>query len=620
MPKNTYLSAGVYTREFDLSFLPLDIPAVGAAVIGPTVRGPAMVPIAISTYSEYLRWFGDVFSSGSGAVEQEYKYLTSYAVQEYLRWGEVCTVIRILAGQYRPAYSNVISQAGRTAGTYTSDDMSFKLIALTDGDVTNSGQKAAADSGSGITGDEYDGNVLHSGSRYNMRWEVANVDTDRGTFDLYIRRGDDSDFRKVVMEQFVGVSLDPNTTNYIAKVIGDQAYQIRYDSGGSPYLELTGSYPNRSRFVRVEVYQNTLKYLTNEGSIRDQSLTASLPGGFSGSISGSTFVEEAIPLSGTFADGSDGTVAHPKAMNQNIWNTNTQGFNLAVAGSGKTAYEDAIDILSNRDQFDFDLLLTPGLIDNLDNHAVVITRAISMVEERGDAFYIIDPTYKGSTVGQARAAAENRNSNYAGYYYPWVQIADADLGGGRWVPPSAIVPSVYSFNDLVSEKWYAPAGLNRGGLDQGVQTERIMTQNDRDNLYIKNINPIATFPRHGLVIWGQKTLQKKRSAMDRINVRRLLIAAKRHIAETAKYLVFEQNTRETRLRFINITRPWFENARRKQGIYDFRIVIDERNNTADVVDRNEMRASIYLKPAKTAEFIIVDFFVLPTGAKFPIDD
>ncbi len=326
-----------------------------------------------------------------------------------------------------------------------------------------------------------------------------------------------------------------------------------------------------------------------------------------------------VTFSGTFAFGSDGSVAHPRAMYGDIWNNNSQGFNLAVS-TYSTPYLDAIDILSNKDQYDYDLLLTPGLIDNLQDHAKVITRAISMVEDRGDAFYIIDPTYKGSTVGQAQIAAEGRNTNYAGYYYPWVQIVDADLGGNYWVPPSAIVPSVYSFNDLVAEKWYAPAGLNRGGLDQAIQTERLMTQNDRDNLYIKNINPIATFPRTGVVVWGQKTLQKKKSALDRINVRRLLIAAKRHVANTAKYLVFEQNTIETRTKFINITTPWFENARKKQGIYDFRIIIDERNNTPDVIDRNEMRAQIYLKPAKTAEFIIVDFVVLPTGAAFPIDN
>jgi hypothetical protein len=609
--RSTFLSAGVFTREFDLSFLPEVIPAVGAAVIGPTVRGPALVPTPVSTYSEYLRWFGDVFSSGSGASEKEYKYLTTYAVQEYLRWGEVITVVRILAGQYRPAYSFVRSKAGKDANSYAQNQMSFKITALSDGEITNSGRTTAAISGSGKTADESTQGSLVSGSRYNMRWEVANVDNNRGTFDLYIRRGDDSDFRKIIMEQYVGVTLDPNASNYITKVIGNQTYALRYDSGGTPYLQLTGSYPNRSRFIRVDVIKNTLNYINNDGTVRDGDLSGSLPAAFSASVP--------TAFSGTFAFGSDGSVAHPRAMYGDIWNNNSQGFNLAVS-TYSTPYLDAIDILSNKDQYDYDLLLTPGLIDNLQDHAKVITRAISMVEDRGDAFYIIDPTYKGSTVGQAQIAAEGRNTNYAGYYYPWVQIVDADLGGNYWVPPSAIVPSVYSFNDLVAEKWYAPAGLNRGGLDQAIQTERLMTQNDRDNLYIKNINPIATFPRTGVVVWGQKTLQKKKSALDRINVRRLLIAAKRHVANTAKYLVFEQNTIETRTKFINITTPWFENARKKQGIYDFRIIIDERNNTPDVIDRNEMRAQIYLKPAKTAEFIIVDFVVLPTGAAFPIDN
>jgi hypothetical protein len=609
--RSTFLSAGVFTREFDLSFLPEVIPAVGAAVIGPTVRGPALVPTPVSTYSEYLRWFGDVFSSGSGASEKEYKYLTTYAVQEYLRWGEVITVVRILAGQYRPAYSFVRSKAGKDANSYAQNQMSFKITALSDGEITNSGRTTAALSGSGKTADESTQGSLVSGSRYNMRWEVANVDNNRGTFDLYIRRGDDSDFRKIIMEQYVGVTLDPNASNYITKVIGNQTYALRYDSGGTPYLQLTGSYPNRSRFIRVDVIKNTLNYINNDGTVRDGDLSGSLPAAFSASVP--------TAFSGTFAFGSDGSVAHPRAMYGDIWNNNSQGFNLAVS-TYSTPYLDAIDILSNKDQYDYDLLLTPGLIDNLQDHAKVITRAISMVEDRGDAFYIIDPTYKGSTVGQAQIAAEGRNTNYAGYYYPWVQIVDADLGGNYWVPPSAIVPSVYSFNDLVAEKWYAPAGLNRGGLDQAIQTERLMTQNDRDNLYIKNINPIATFPRTGVVVWGQKTLQKKKSALDRINVRRLLIAAKRHVANTAKYLVFEQNTIETRTKFINITTPWFENARKKQGIYDFRIIIDERNNTPDVIDRNEMRAQIYLKPAKTAEFIIVDFVVLPTGAAFPIDN
>lgn len=608
---NVFISPGVFTREFDLSFLPEEIPAVGAAVIGPTVRGPAMVPTPISTYSEYIRWFGDKFSSGSGASEAEYKYLTTHCVQEYLRYGQVCTVVRILAGSYQPAYSYVIQSSSyatlQTASsgsvTFGANIMPFKLVALTDGDISNSGGTLASLSGSGKSAEETTNGLLTTGSAYNMRWEVANVDPNRGTFDLYIRRGDDINNRKIIMEQYSQLSLDPNTANFITKVIGDQTHTLRYDSGGSPYLEKSGSYPNRSRFIRVEAVRNTLNYLNSNGSLRDASLSGSLP----------------AAVSGTFGGGSDGNVSHPRAMYENVWNLNTQGFNLASSSFGQQAYYDAIDILSNRDQYDINLLFTPGLVDNASAHSTVITRAINMCEDRGDMMYVIDPTYKGSTVGQAQASAEQRNTNYAAMYYPWCQIPDPDLGRNVWVPPSAVVSAVYSFNDLVAHPWYAPAGLNRGVLDTVVQTERLMTQNDRDNLYLKSVNPIATFPRTGVCIWGQKTLQKKRSALDRINVRRLLIDAKRFVAFTVKYLVFENNTVETRARFIELVDPYFRRVRNQQGLYDYKIIIDERNNTADVIDRNEMRAQIYLKPAKTAEFIIVDFVVLPTGALFPAD-
>ena len=176
-----------------------------------------------------------------------------------------------------------------------------------------------------------------------------------------------------------------------------------------------------------------------------------------------------------------------------------------------------------------------------------------------------------------------------------------------------------SFTDQVAAPWYAPAGLNRGSLDIVLQAERKLTLNDRDALYESNVNPIATFPSQGVVVWGQKTLQKKSSALDRVNVRRLLIAAKKYVASTSKFLVFEQNTAATRKRFVQITEPWFEDARRRQGVYSFKIVMDDTNNTSDVIDRNEMRGVIYLQPTKTAEFIIIDFQIFPTGARFPGD-
>lgn len=605
---NIFISPGIFTREFDLSFRPLEIAAVGMAVVGPTVRGPAFTPTPISNYSEYIRWFGDVFTSGSGASERNYKYLTTHCVEEYIKYGQVCTVVRVLNAGYQPAYSYVQQSASYQqrllgSGSYGATNMAFKIVALTDGDITNSGTSAASVSGSGASADEGTNGLLLSGSQYNIRWEVANVNPDRGVFDLYIRRGDDISNRKVVLEQYAQISLDPNTQNYISKVIGDQSNTLRYDSNGSPYLERSGSFPNRSRFIRIEGVQNTLNYIGSNGSIRSGALSGSLP----------------APVSGTFSAGNDGNVIHPRAMNENIFATNTQGFNPASASWGQTAYQDAIDILGNKDQFDIDLLFTPGLMDNLNGHSTIITRGINLCEDRGDCMYVIDPTYKGSTVGQAQQSAEQRNTNYAAMYYPWCQIPDADLGRNIWVPPSAVVSGVYSFNDQVAHPWYAPAGLNRGVLDRVIQTERLMTQGDRDNLYIKSVNPIASFPRQGITVWGQKTLQKKQSALDRINVRRLLIDAKRFVAFTVKYLVFENNTVETRAKFVELTDPYFRRVQNQQGLYDYKIIIDESNNTPDVVDRNEMRCQIYLKPAKTAEFIIVDFVVLPTGALFPAD-
>mgnify|MGYP006366251441 CR=1 FL=1 len=608
---NVLFSPGVATREIDLSQRRLEIPAVGAAVVGPTVRGPAMVPTPVSTYSEYIRWFGDVFTSGSGAQEKLYKYLTTHTVEQYLKHGQICTVTRILAGNYQPAYSNVINSSSYAAlstpssgsVTFAQNNMAFKLVALSDGDVLNSGANTAAVSGSGRTGDESVNGVLLSGSQFNIRWEVNNVDPSRGTFNLLIRRGDDINNRKVVLESYESISLDPNSSQYIARVIGDQSNTLRYDSSGMPYLDKSGSNVNRSRFVRVDYVSNQLNYLNSNGSVRDVSLSGSLP----------------AAVSGTFGAGDDGNVVHPRAMYENIWNANTQGFHVGSSSFGQAAYQDALDILSNKDQYDINLLFVPGLVDNLTNHSQIITRAINLCEDRGDMMLVLDSTSKGSTVGQAQIAAEGRNTNYAAAYYPWVQSPDPDLGRSVWTPPSVMVSAVYSFNDLVAHPWFAPAGLNRGVLDTVTQTERLMTQNDRDNLYTKSVNPLATFPREGICVWGQKTLQKKPSALDRINVRRLLIDAKRFVAYESKYILFDNNTIETRARFLERVEPYFRRVQNQQGLYDYRIIVDETNNTADVIDRNELRCQIYLKPAKSIEYIYVDFIILPTGALFPSD-
>ena len=215
------------------------------------------------------------------------------------------------------------------------------------------------------------------------------------------------------------------------------------------------------------------------------------------------------------------------------------------------------------------------------------------------------------------AEAEGFNSSYAATYWPWCLVRDPELGRNVWVPASTMIPGVFAFNDNTAEPWFAPAGLNRGALSEVIQTERILTKADRDALYSNRVNPIATFPNAGVVIFGQKTLQKKASALDRVNVRRLLIQLKGFIGQLAQNLVFEQNTIATRNSFLSQVNPYLETVQQRQGLYAFRVVMDDSNNTPDVVDRNQLVGQIFLQPTKTAEFIVLDFNVLPTGAEFP---
>jgi phage tail sheath protein FI len=229
----------------------------------------------------------------------------------------------------------------------------------------------------------------------------------------------------------------------------------------------------------------------------------------------------------------------------------------------------------------------------------------------------MDLTAFSDNINTAVSTVQGFDSNYAGAYYPWVKIVDTSKNKPVWVPPSVVLPGVIAFNDRVAAEWYAPAGLNRGGLTEVIDVKMRLNQDQRDTLYENRINPIATFPGQGVCVWGQKTLQGKPSALDRINVRRLLIAAKKYIASATRYLVFEQNTAATRNRFLNIVNPYLESIQQRQGLYAFRVIMDETNNTPDIIDRNIMYGQLYLQPTKTAEFIKLDFNIQPTGAQFP---
>ncbi len=675
----TLISPGVLARENDQSQITQRPLEYGAAIIGPSLKGPVEVPTIVSSYSEYLAIFGGSVTSGS----QQYSYLNQVAANNYFRQGgNSLLVTRIVSesGDWDGATSKTIYNAessgeiktGETATSFTqvgnmditgsNGSLVVNASSATDGDgegftinfrvantiagtgsfstatlvVNNPGENYAdGDSitftseslgatepngqdlvfnistanlqnqvpfvlktiSKGVimnsTSSESSGGALESGSADNIRWEITAANTSSGVFSLAIRRGDDKTSQKSVLETFNNVSLDPLAPNYIEAVIGNSYYGAISDDGGDFYLPEYGNYKNSSRYVYVSAVNTpTPNYFDNDGNAK-------------------TKFKDQLPIlsSGSFGSATGNLFEGQEAkFNENISSTNIQGVR-------PVDYTSSIKLLNNKDDYQFNLLVAPGV--NHQDHASPVNLLVSTAESRQDAIAVIDLEPYGATVGAIVNQASGFDSSYAAAYWPWCQSVDPDTGKQVWSPASTFIPGVYAYTDASSDPWFAPAGLTRGGLGQVIKAERKLTSGNRDSLYEANVNPIATFPQQGVVVFGQKTLQKKSTALDRVNVRRLLIALKGYISQVSNNLVFEQNTIATRNNFLTQVNPYLESVQQRQGLYAFKVVMDDSNNTPDVIDRNELIGQIYLQPTKTAEFIILDFNVLPTGATFP---
>lgn len=564
------VSPNVFINENDKSIITQGPVVVGAAIIGPTVHGQPLIPTTVTSYSQFASIYGESFVSGG----YSYEYFTSLAAKEYFdNGGKTLLVTKIISGS-----ANVNVYASSSIPASTGSIPAFSLEALAWGDISNS------------SGSENSNGALANGTQDNVRWEVIAKDPVEGTFDVVIRRGDDNTSDKNILETWSDLSLDPQLPNYISRVIGDQKPQFVIDADGTGYIRNAGNYPINSRYVNVKSVGIIPNSIDNEGNFKPAN-SGSLPlvasGSFGGGVPQTNLIPNFFEKSGVAGDG------------------NIQGVNPAD-------YVTALTLLTNKEEFRFNVLLVPGI--NLTSAG--ISNSLSVAQLRGDAIVIVDATNFGSSVGATVTAAASQNSNYGAAYYPWTSIYASNLGKTVWVPPSVVMGGVYAFNDSVAQPWNAPAGFTRGGIPSVVECERKLSQDDRDRLYKVGINPLATFPGDGVVAWGQKTLQKKPTSLDRVNVRRLLIKLKDFIGGEARKLIFEQNTTVTRNKFINKVNPYLETVVSQNGLYAFKVTMDGTNNTSDVIDRNQLVGTIQIQPTRTAEFIILDFTLTPTGATF----
>ena len=359
------------------------------------------------------------------------------------------------------------------------------------------------------------------------------------------------------------------------------------------------------------------------------STTAELSG--SGSVTNFTLVNMVGSNSGNFVgattrnttgleDNSAVKFVSPVFSGWDGFNPRTNLLGALNDGTVSGDFDVAKKTLANPEEVDFNLLGVPGVHSAGSGNP--IGKFVDMVEQRADAFLLLDianSTATGSGLGLSVANAQDQakkfDTSYAATYYPWIRINDGDNNRLVWVPPSVEVMGAYAFNDRVGQPWFAPAGFNRGGLERVLEVRRRLTQTQRDGLYNQRpgVNPIATFPGQGIVIFGQKTLQTKQSVLDRVNVRRMMLTVRKTISRMSRNFVFEQNNAATRSSLLNMVNGYLGSVQAANGINEFRASIEEG---ADLVDRNVIKGKIFLKPTTVAEIIIFDFTLTPQGASF----
>lgn len=652
------VSPGIQITETDRSYVAGTPIVAGAAILGPTVKGPVLVPTRVTSYADYVRRFGttfmttQVFDGVRRNIMQE--FMTSMAAKSFFEQGGESLLVTRVANP--KAFTSARSTEIRGAQGDSAEFAPFIIHTISTGEIMNSAKESDGtftpyDTGSVVTNSEgkytydEDGNLitltrdnsqadtkadgsLVKGTKENLRWEISNINEEAGTFNLTIRRGDDTDLSQIVLESYQNVSLDPLNENYIAAVIGDQHQNyvpaVDYPNADGTtthveaYVETLGNYTNKSAYVWIEVLRPTYQYLANDGMTVNEdasgvNYSAYLPVAQQGTFYGGTGKVGVIYDNKMDAEGNiigfetiDDPTGELCAYFEDI--KATTKYPQTVSSE---MYLDAINLMENSDDYQINIISAPGLLG--EGSMTAIDSLISVATKRGDCIVPVDLVTKDVTMPTVVAEKANKfNSSYAATYWPWLQMYSS-TGRLVWVPASVIIPGIYVYTDHVAAPWYAPAGTVRGSVQGVVQTAKKLIKGNRDILYKKNVNPIATFPGTGIVIYGQKTLQKKASALDRVNVRRLLIELKKRVKDMASGILFELNTAQLRNAFRTKLENYLEVVVQRRGLYGFHVEIDD---SAETIDRNEFRCRIIIQPTKVIEFVYIDFTVTNTGVEF----
>jgi phage tail sheath protein FI len=605
-----YVSPGVYVREVDLS---LYIPALSTTIVGmvgATNKGPTQERTYISNQQQFI----DVFGEPDPTIGFE-----TYAALQYLRQGRQLWFVRVVGPSAAAAdltlfYEDVQAQETVHTGPdgleldFAWDDAAGVAIGSTNihpGSVTFT---AVVGGVTYVIPDDGEGALFLSDAGLNGDI-TGTIDYTTGEWTLTFATGDDPDAATDILCDYaepaaafvaealsegewgnnISVSIEDGTQTDTVRVM------VYYEGNAVERFDSVVLDDTSDRFIETVI--------NDASDFISVTLDAALAGG--SALLPVTFITP------SFLTGGDTDAANIDAADivGEAWDVGLQ-------------QPTGMQLLASPSAVDINLLAAPGWYD-----IAVVNEMIQLCEARKDCMAIIDPPndltpqevvdwHNGQGIWSGQHAA--LNSSYAALYYPWVRVYDSYNSQYVYTPPSGHVLAVYAFTDFSTETWFAPAGLTRGRVISGVDVAYGPTPGEMDLLYGDGnaVNPIARFTKDGIVVWGQRTLQRKPTALDRVNVRRLMLYLYKVLSTTLRYLVFEPNDEKTWNLFGHLTVPYLNEVRQRRGLYDFRVKCDETTNTPEVIDRNELHAQIFLKPVKAAEFIQVDLVITSTGANF----
>lgn len=557
------LSPGVNVSEIDLTTIVPSVPTSIGAFAGPFAWGPVGV---ITTISDEVR-LADTFGKPDSTV---YEYWFSAA--NFLAYSNNLKIVRA---------ANIATTRNAVANTVAAAAV---LISNDDDYLSNY-------SGGGVTRGEFA--ARYAGS-YGNSLKVSLADANTYATWTYA-------------SQF---STTPNTSTYVANQGGanDEIHIIIVDEDGK-FTGTSGTVLEKFAYVskasdakddsgNTNYYKNVIEnkskyiYWLSHPTGNTTAAYANASSTWGSTASNISFTKLIANVSLSLAGGADGTISTANVV---------------------TSY----DLFDPAESVDINLVIS-GPAD-----ATIATSLISMAETRKDCLIFLSPS-KANCVDNANDEVADiktyrdtlTSTSYAVLDSNWKYQYDKYNDVYRWVPLNGDIAGLCARTDLERDPWFSPGGLNRGIIKNAIKLAWNPTKTNRDDLYVKGINPVVSFQGEGIVLFGDKTLLSKPSAFDRINVRRLFIVLEKAIARAARFSLFEFNDQFTRASFVNLVEPFLRDVQGRRGIYDFRVVCDESNNTGEVIDRNEFVGDIYIKPARSINFIQLNFVAVRTGVSF----